>query len=250
MADWKHWFGWLPRRCTTENLGLDLPPGVKHYRAFVGPSGDYDLVAAMTFNLLTTLGLRQGHELLDVGCGSLRVARLLIPYLNVGHYTGVEPNRWLVDEGIRREVGQDQIRIKRPQFFYADTARGLPAGKTFDFAVAHSIFSHSGPDLLERWLADLAPRLRDTGALVATFLTADEDCRQLGWIYPHCVNYRVDTMSSLARNVGLKLVLLDWKHPRQQWALYAKPGFDSCWFRDRLLSWNTMLEFSPNRAAA
>jgi SAM-dependent methyltransferase len=228
---------------------LDLPPGVEHYRAFVGPPRDYDLIAAMTFNLLTTLGLRQHHTLLDIGCGSLRIARLLIPYLNVGHYTGIEPNQWLVQEGIDREVGRDQIRIKQPQFFYSDTARVLPFGMTYDFAVAQSIFSHCGPDLLEHWLADLAPRLKNTGALAATFLTAEEDCQQSGWIYPHCVWYRVGTMSSMARNVGLTLVLLDWKHPRQQWALYAKPGFDTSWFQGQSLTWNTMFEATRNRAA-
>jgi len=40
-----------------ENLGLGLKPGDPHYRAYVGPPEDYDLIAAMTFNLLTTLGL-------------------------------------------------------------------------------------------------------------------------------------------------------------------------------------------------
>ena len=42
-----------------EDLGLGLKPGDAQYRAYVGPPEDYDLVAAMTFNLLTTLGLRQ-----------------------------------------------------------------------------------------------------------------------------------------------------------------------------------------------
>ena len=65
-----------------DDLGLGLKPGDAHYRAYVGPPEDYDLIAAMTFNLLTTLGLRQHHSLLDVGCGSLRIGRLLIPYLN------------------------------------------------------------------------------------------------------------------------------------------------------------------------
>src|SRR5437879_7690102 len=79
-----------------QNLGLGLKPGDPHYRAYVGPPEDYDLIAAMTFNLLTTLGLRQHHSLLDVGCGSLRIGRLLIPYLNRGKYFGIEPNEWLV----------------------------------------------------------------------------------------------------------------------------------------------------------
>ena len=74
-----------------ENLGLGLKPGDPQYRAYVGPPEDYDLIAAMTFNLLTTLGLRQHHSLLDIGCGSLRIGRLLIPYLNRGKYFGVEP---------------------------------------------------------------------------------------------------------------------------------------------------------------
>src|SRR5215217_7551051 len=94
-----------------EDLGLGLKPGDPHYRAYVGPPGDYDLIAAMSFNLLTTLGLRQHHSLLDVGCGSLRIARLLIPYLNRGKYFGIEPNEWLVEEGIRRELGQSLVEI-------------------------------------------------------------------------------------------------------------------------------------------
>ena len=104
-----------------EDLGLGLKPGDPQYRAYVGPPEDYDLIAAMAFNLLTTLGLRQHHSLLDIGCGSLRIGRLLIPYLNRGKYFGVEPNEWLVDEGIRRELGETLVQIKRPTFFFSDS---------------------------------------------------------------------------------------------------------------------------------
>src|SRR2546422_11581232 len=104
-----------------ESLGAGLKPGDAHYRAYVGPPEDYDLIAAMTFNLLTTLGLRQHHSLLDVGCGSLRIGRLLIPYLNRGKYFGIEPNEWLVDEGISRELGKSLVGIKRPTFFFFDS---------------------------------------------------------------------------------------------------------------------------------
>ena len=133
-----------------EDLGLGLKPGDPQYRAYVGPPEDYDLVAAMTFNLLTTLGLRQHHSLLDVGCGSLRIGRLLIPYLNRGKYFGVEPNEWLVDEGIRRELGETLVQIKRPTFFFSDSPDTITQAKTaFDFALAQSIFSHCGLDLIK-----------------------------------------------------------------------------------------------------
>jgi len=230
-------------KTVSENLGLGLAPGDEHYRAFVGPPEDYDLIAAMTFNLVTTLGLRQHHTVLDIGCGSLRIGRLLIPYLNVGNYTGIEPHKWLVDEGVRCETGQDQIRIKQPRFYYADSLENLPTSELFDFVVAQSIFSHCGPDLVEHWLTDISLHLTDSGALVATFLVGEQDCQDEGWFYPECVDYRVDTMARLAENTGLKFLLLDWKHPRQWWGLYTKPKFDTTWFQNQPLSWNTFLQF-------
>jgi SAM-dependent methyltransferase len=226
-----------------EDLGLGLKPGDPQYRAYVGPPEDYDLIAAMTFNLLTTLGLRQYHSLLDVGCGSLRIGRLLITYLNRGKYFGVEPNEWLVDEGIRRELGETLVQIKRPTFFFSDLPDTISQAKiAFDFALAQSIFSHCGLDLIQAWLSAISRLLAQDGALVATFLIGEEDSEQTGWIYPGCVNYRPATLERAAKDVNLRFEILDWKHPRQTWALFAAPEFNSTWFKDRPLTWNAGLE--------
>src|SRR5919201_4626085 len=148
-----------------ESLGLGLKPGDPHYLAYVGPPEDYDLIAAMTFNLLTTLGLRQHHSLLDVGCGSLRIGRLLIPYLNRGKYFGVEPAEWLVTEGIKQELGETVVQTKRPTFFFTDSPETVVRAKvSFDFALAQSIFSHCGLDLLSGRLAALSRALAEVGA--------------------------------------------------------------------------------------
>src|SRR5512140_149987 len=99
-----------------------LPPstglraGDQHYRAFVGPPETYDFLAALQFNLLAALGLRETHHVLDVGCGSLCAGRLLIPYLLPKRYCGLEPEEWLVRQGIENELGQDLVRIKQPAF--------------------------------------------------------------------------------------------------------------------------------------
>ncbi len=196
-----------------EDLGVGLKPGDPHYRAYVGPPEDYDLIAAMTFNLLTTLGLRQHHSLLDVGCGSLRIGRLLIPYLNRGKYFGIEPAEWLVAEGIKQELGETVVQIKRPTFFFTASPEAVVQAKVlFDFALAQSIFSHC------------------------------EDSPRTGWIYPECVNYRPATLERAAAEVNLRFEILDWKHPRQTWALFAGPRFDSSWFKNQPLFWNTALE--------
>jgi SAM-dependent methyltransferase len=226
-----------------ENLGLELKPGDPHYRAYVGPPRDYDLIAAMTFNLLTTLGLRQHHSLLDIGCGSLRIGRLLIPYLNRGKYFGIEPAEWLVAEGIKQELGETVVQVKRPTFFFTDSPETVVSAKvSFDFALAQSIFSHCGLDLIKGWLFAVSRSLAPDGILLATFLPGEEDSPRTGWIYPECVNYWPATLERAAAEVNLRFEILDWKHPRQTWALFAAPDFDSTWFKNQPLTWNAALE--------
>jgi SAM-dependent methyltransferase len=226
-----------------ESLGAGLKPGDAHYRAYVGPPEDYDLIAAMTFNLLTTLGLRQHHFLLDIGCGSLRIGRLLIPYLNRGKYFGIEPNEWLVKDGIKRELGETLLQIKWPTFFFSDSPETVAkANISFDFALAQSIFSHCGLDLIKNWLGAISRSLAEDGALVATFLPGDEDSPSKGWVYPECVSYTPATLGRVATEASLQFELLDWKHPRQTWALFAAPKFDSDWFKKKPLTWNAGLE--------
>ena len=226
-----------------EDLGAGLKPGESHYRAYVGPPEDYDLIAAMTFNLLTTLGLRQHHSLLDVGCGSLRIGRLLIPYLNRGKYFGLEPHQWLVEAGIKHELGEEVVQIKRPTFFFTDSPDALTQKRiSFDFALAQSIFSHCGLDLIRGWLSAISRSLARDGALVATFLPDEKDSAKTGWVYPECVKYRSATLERSAAEANLRFQILDWKHPRQTWALFAGPKFDSTWFENTPLTWNAALE--------
>ena len=217
---------WFNKNVTTKGLGLSHRPGDNHYRAYVGPPVDYDLISAMVFNLLTCMGLRQHHKVLDIGCGSLRVGRLLIPYLNEYNYYGVEPNEWLVKDGIDNEIGADLVRIKKPTFSFCDSMQGFDKSLEIDFAIAQSIFSHTGKDLLKEWLFQISYHLKKDGVLLATFLIDEKDYDERGWVYPACVKFSIDTMSKLASESGLDFEIIDWAHPRQTWAIFSKPEYD------------------------
>lgn len=234
-------FSFLKKR-HTHGLGLELKAGDEHYRSFVGPPRNYDLVAAMAFNLLTCAGLRQGHKLLDVGCGSLRIGRLLIPYLNAGNYIGVEPNRWLIEDGILNEVGRDQIRLKTPVFSYCDSLREFSRPLGVDYALAQSIFSHCGLDLIDQWLREISPHMKPTGALFATFLVGDANNEESGWVYPNNLRYKTETMTELAARNGFKFTLLDWKHPGQSWGLFARESYDSSLMQNNTFAWNNLFK--------
>ncbi len=205
------------------DFGMGLLPGDPHYRAYVGPPQLYDLVGAMQFNLLTHLGLREYHSLLDIGCGSLRFARLAIPYLRPGRYYGLEPNRWLIEEGIEHECGRDLIRIKRPHFAHNAEFRLNEFGVTFDYLLAQSIFSHAARPQIDQCLAEAASCMHRDSQLLATYVPGEVNYQGEDWVYPACCTYTEATMTGLGKDHGLICTPLQWNHPSGQlWLRFRK----------------------------
>ena len=199
-----------------------LPIGANHHRAFVGAAESFDVMAAAQFSLLTLLGLRQDHHLLDIGCGSLRAGRLFIAYLEPDRYYGVEPEQWLIDEGIAHEVGEDLIDIKRPVFSNVDDFSLTEFDQQFDFVLAQSIFSHASLSQIERCLVEAKQSLATDGLFVATFVKGEDDYGGDSWVYPGCVSYSLKTMRDLATDMGLACQPIEWHHAAQQtWLVYS-----------------------------
>jgi hypothetical protein len=210
---------------TSDNIKTNLPIGAHHYRAYVGPPEMYDLVAAMQFNLLTLLGLREYHFLLDIGCGSLRGGKLFIPYLLPSHYFGIEPERWLVEEGIENELGQEIVRIKKPVFGLDKHFDCGVFGQKFDFVIAQSVFSHASQGQIRQCLSNVNACMRPTGIWAATFVKGSSDYEGREWVYPDCVTYTVDQMKRLAAESGLEADIIDWPHLNgQTWLVLTRPG--------------------------
>jgi hypothetical protein len=202
-----------------------LAPGAQHYTAYVGPPSQYDFMGATQFRLLCALGLRDRHRLLDFGCGSLRAGRLLIPYLDPGHYFGLEPNRWLVEDAVEREIGADMVRIKRPTFLHHGSLGCREFGVRFDYVLAQSIFSHCGLALVDRILAELAACMADDGIAAVTFVHAEADAPDhdgQGWVYPGSVAYRPETVARAIGRAGLHGRAIPWYHPRQVWYVLSR----------------------------
>ena len=77
----------LTRALAAEDAEVPVGEGIiPPHRAYVGAPEEWDLVAARQVTLLLAAGLRDKHRLVDIGCGSLRAGRMLIPYLRRGHY--------------------------------------------------------------------------------------------------------------------------------------------------------------------
>ena len=199
-----------------DGLGLELPIGSEHYRAYVGPPEKYDLISANQFVLLVQLGLREHHKLLDIGCGSLRGGRLFIPYLLPKNYYGTEPNQWLIDQGIKANLGQSIIDIKKPHFSNNSEFLLDEFNTTFDYILAQSIFSHASQNQIRKCLMMANKVMDEKSIFVATFVMSDKNSDADSWTYPEVVTYTLDFMKELASKNNLILEKLDYKHPNNQ----------------------------------
>ena len=114
-------FSSLQRRLL-RRLGL-IPPKVlpPKYKSYVGPPEDFELIGKTQFEHLKHWGLAADHYLLDIGCGCLRGGQFAIRILEPGHYHGLEPNQWLIDEGIRHELGTQLFELNRNFHFNRDS---------------------------------------------------------------------------------------------------------------------------------
>ncbi|MBX9459958.1 MAG: class I SAM-dependent methyltransferase [Brevundimonas sp.] len=203
------------------------PETYQHHRAFVGQPQRYDVAAASQFALLFLLGLREHHRLLDFGCGSLRLGRLAIPYLQPDRYFGVEPETRLVEAGFEHELGRDARTLKRPRFDDNRDWRVDVFGEPFDFIMAQSVFSHTGEGPAARALAAFAGSLAPGGLIVANWLLGPETAvNTTDWVYPECVAFSPARVSALAVGAGLSIRACPWPHPALRWFVMARNEAD------------------------
>lgn len=196
---------------------------IPRYRSFVGPAERYDLMTAIQFNLMTLLGMRETGTLLDIGCGSLRAGRLFIVYLKRGKYYGVEPEKWLVEEGIRNECGQDLVSLKEPRFLFVDNWSFTQFGVKFDFILAQSIFTHASKAQIETCLTNAVECMHGSSIFAATFALGRQDYTGSEWVYPGKVRYTHESILKMIDSVGLIAQQTTWFHPTQTWYLICKP---------------------------
>ncbi|PZO12038.1 MAG: hypothetical protein DCF25_18305 [Leptolyngbya foveolarum] len=200
------------------SLGVDLGAGSNHYRAYVGPPFNYDINGALQFQFMLDLGLREYHRFLEIGCGSLRLGRLLMMYLLPSRYYGVEPNEEMFHEGVRNNLGasledSDFIRLKKPTFSYNDAFDFSLVEGTVDFVIAQSIASHTGVEETKKLMTSVSSVMHENSIAMITYIRCvaeSKSNKENGWFYPECISYTDSHMSKEAKALGLIAYKTSW----------------------------------------
>ncbi|HEX5180294.1 MAG TPA: class I SAM-dependent methyltransferase [Gemmatimonadaceae bacterium] len=177
-----------PRR---ENRQLPVPP--EGLRVAVGPFADAETFLQSgreTLALLTSLcELRPDHAVLDVGCGSGRVALPLTEYLShSGSYVGFDPVAGLI------QWCHTHITAQYPNFHFrhvdVHNASYHPEGRwpaaairfpcepgSVDVALLSSVFTHLLPEDVAAYVRELRRVLRPGGRCLVSYLLMNDEAR-------------------------------------------------------------------------
>jgi hypothetical protein len=192
--------------------------------------GLWEELGRLQVDFLVGAGLEPSSRLLDIGCGPLRGGVHFIRYLEAERYFGIDVNESLLDAGYDLELPA-QLRSKLPRANLRATDRfECDFGVEFDFALAHSLFTHLALNDIRLCLYRVAAQMKVGGRLFATFfeapaeypldgvLTAPRGKKGRGkrsernpfWYWPADLEWAASFSPWQYHYIG------DWGHPRYQ----------------------------------
>jgi SAM-dependent methyltransferase len=203
------------------------------HRRAVG--GLWDTLGPHQFEFLVHHGLRPEHSLLDVGCGSLRAGIHLARYLEPGHYAGIDIDADLLRAG-RAELRREGLEDRSVTLMQMDDFDFRRLGRTFEFALAHSVFTHLPLNKIFQCIIRVEDALELGGRFFATYHENPGDCRDLEPIQADYLDpvsgevrrrrtfydrnpfhYSFDVFEWICDGTGLRVQNFgDWGHPRGQ----------------------------------
>jgi SAM-dependent methyltransferase len=186
------------------------------HREFVG--GLWSEMAHLQFGFLTSQGLRPSHVFLDIGCGSLRAGRLLIPYLEPGNYLGIDKHRELIEAGKANEIEPATLEAKRPELLASDCFSFDLFSRRPDFCLAQSLFSHLGERDIGLCFRKLTAFVEPGCRFFASFWETSIPVPQLARSHSNrAFYYTRHKMETFGRDFGWEPRYIgDWNHPREQ----------------------------------
>ena len=153
---------------------------------FVGvPQRTFEEGGRAQFVRLLQHGLLPESKVLEIGCGVLRVGYWLIRFLEADGYCGIEPAEQRVRCGLELLLDTEEAARKRPCFDFNAVFDTSVFGRTFDFFVAGSIWTHCSKAHIERTLDGFVADTGPSGVFLTSYLPAlgaEDDYQGQSWV--------------------------------------------------------------------
>ncbi|MHC4321593.1 MAG: class I SAM-dependent methyltransferase [Planctomycetota bacterium] len=135
-----------------------------------GPPELFEIGGRKQLITLLNEGLNPSSKVLDIGCGCLRGGYWLIHFLDTACYFGIEPNRNMLDAGVKIILEPELTAFKKPRFDYNSEFNFSVFGTNFDFFVARSIWTHASKNQIRKMLDGFVHYSKEEGAFITSYI--------------------------------------------------------------------------------
>jgi len=160
-------------------------------------------------------GLNVNSKILDVGCGTGRLAKPISRLLDGGEYVGVDVNNEYIEYCIENHLGTgvrfDHLDVRHDEYNPtgiidpSDVRLPLP-DNYFDITVAIALFNHMETRWVFRYISEMTRVLKPKGILFATFLILNSRSTQLIEKDPKAMPFEHRTPDSWHRHKDRRLI--------------------------------------------
>jgi len=140
--------------------------------ALVGPAKLWKMKRDFQIRFLREMGMKPGHYLFEVGCGTLRGGVPLIQYLENCHYFGCEVREKALNAG-RKELREAGLEGKNPTLMLSPDISQLTVNRKFDYIWAFSVLIHMNDKILNDTLAFVSKHLSEEGVFYTNVTIGD-----------------------------------------------------------------------------
>jgi SAM-dependent methyltransferase len=142
-------------------------------QAAIGGGDNWEYHGNLQRDFLIKRGLKPGHKLLDIGCGTGRLARKIVPYLEPGNYFGTDISKGALRAACDLSV-QEGWSDRYPTFAL-DRFPGIDF--KYDFAWAFSVLIHLPYDICLETLERAASRMTPDGQILFSYVPEERPWR-------------------------------------------------------------------------
>lgn len=161
--------------------------------------------------LIQHAGLRPDDHVLDLGCGTGRLAKHLVPFLEPGGYCGLDISPEAIDIA-RARIPADVRRNRAPAILRNDDLRLEEVDGEADLVWANSLLTHLNEKGVVELLAHLPDVLADDGQAFLTFFDEpQQSAKDFG--------YTPSDIHDIAANLGVHVRIIPedaFEHPKGQ----------------------------------
>lgn len=184
--------------------------------------GHWEEIGLLQFDFLKQQGLTSDKTMLDIGCGTLRGGRHFIRLLNKGNYTGIDISPKAI-EYAQHLIREEELTDKNAILIVSqnkDLKFNEFAGKTFDFILAQSVFTHLMPEHIEECFKHVSSIMHTGSAFYFTYFRS-ADYQQINH---KDFSYPFTFFKNLADKYNFSITDLtdEYKHPKKQNMLVIK----------------------------